>query len=332
MNMNAMWLRCASRFEGWRAGGIVVVPLLAVLFAGGCTATKQVQGGTDAGTENTQAANDAASEREKNRALCRKGLELVNAGVIPALTLLMNKECAASSSAGIEHGAEQETPAERQRGGYLRSWMLDVPGIPPEIIPGAKLGYSKEESARHLRPDVRELLNGVLRILDKPDQYVGRQAIYDALHVKGENRAVFYSKMKDGSRDMGFREKFISDGVFSNPAWNGWYYYDGQNGPSRRGWGVRVEIDIKTEMDCIDSRAVEGYLDLHINPRIIEQIHPISRERWNRHGPGGHTVYAKTMNSSAGLRLVFADGCWSFLNFTHIYPEEIFKDAKIFHR
>ena len=338
MKMNAMWLRCTSRFEGWRAGGIVAVPLLAVLFAGGCTATKQVQGGTDAGTENTQAADDASSEREKNRALCRKGLELVNAGVIPALTLLMNKDCmdpaasnVASKAADAMPGAGSRNPSTGQEDRNRRSWMLDVPGIPPEIIPGAKLGYSKEESARRLRPQVRELLAGILKIMDRPDQYMGRQAIYDALHVAGGKRVVRYAKMPDGTKDLHFREDLLPQGILANPAWTGSYFYRGRTQRDKQpGRSIAVEIKIGPERDCIDSRAVEGYLDLYVDPRIIARIHPLPREAWDRHGPGGHSAYAKGRNPLNGLRLGFIDGCWSYMEFSNFYPESEVADATIF--
>ncbi|WP_458765251.1 hypothetical protein [Cupriavidus basilensis] len=340
MNMNAMWLRCASRFEGLRAGGIVVVPLLAVLFAGGCSATYQAKSGADAGTENTQATNDAASEREKNRALCRKGLELVNAGVIPALTLLMNKDCMDSAASNVANkaadakpGAGSRSPGKGQEDRNRRSWMLDVPGIPPEIIPGAKLGYSKEESARRLRPEVRELLAGILKIMDRPDQYMGRQAIYDALHVTGGKRVVRYTDMPDGTKDFRFREDLLPQGVFANPAWTGLYSYNGRTQRDKQpGRSIEVEIDITPERDCIDSRAVEGYLDLYVDPRIIARIHPLPREAWDRHGPGGHSAYVTGRNPLNGLRLGFIDGCWSHMTFGNFYPESEVADATIFHR
>ena len=340
MNMNAMWLRCASRFEGWRAGGIVVVPLLAVLFAGGCAATYQAKSGADAGTENTQATNDAASEREKNRALCRKGLELVNAGVIPALTLLMNKDCmdpaasnVASKAADAKPGAGSRSPGKGQEDRNRRSWMLDVPGIPPEIIPGAKLGYSKEESARRLRPEVRELLAGILKIMDRPDQYMGRQAIYDALHVMGGKRMVFYANMPDGTKDLWFREDLLPQGILVNPAWTGSYSYNGRTQRDKQpGRSVEVEIKIRAQRDCIDSRAVEGYLDLYVDPVIIPLIHPLPREDWDRHGPGGHSVYAKGANPMNELQLGFTGGCWTRVTYRNFYPESEVTDATIFQR
>ncbi|MHA7683314.1 hypothetical protein [Cupriavidus sp. PET2-C1] len=277
MKMNAMWLRCASRFEGWCAGSIVVVPLLAVLFAGGCTATYQAKSGTDAGTENTQ----AAKQEDRNR----------------------------------------------------RSWMLDVAGVPPEIFPGAKLGYSKEESARRLRPEVRELLAGILKIMDRPDQYVGRQAIYDALHVAGGKRVVYYANMPDGTKDLWFREDLLPQGIFANPAWTGLYSYSRRTQRDKQpGRSVEVEIDISPERDCIDSRAVEGYLDLYVDPRIIAWIHPLPREAWDRHGPGRHSAHVTGKNPVNGLRIGFIDGCWSHMTFSNFYPENEVADATVFQR
>ncbi|MCY1365563.1 hypothetical protein D9M69_524130 [compost metagenome] len=218
--------------------------------------------------------------------------------------------------------------------GYPPAWVKNFKNLPPEVIPGAKLGYSKEESANRLRPEVRELLDAARRFYSEPGWLARRKEALALLHVTKVERIDHHRTLSDGSKDITFREYFKSGGLFDSLAWKGFYDYGGVVNGDPQQWEARLEIEVDDQKDCIDSRAVEGYLDVPINPGLWPPFfNPVPQERWNRHGEGtGRELVAQSsVPFAASIGMEFGGGCLASLRFSSRYDvnkvsnEEVFK-------
>lgn len=230
--------------------------------------------------------------------------------------------------------ALEAKPAVEFHAGYPPAWVKNFKNLPPEVIPGAKLGYSKEESAKRLRPEVRELLDVARKFYSEPGWLARRKEALALLHVTKVDKIDHRRTMSDGSRDTTFREYFKAGGLFDSLAWKGFYDYGGVVNGDPQQWEARLEIEVDNQNDCIDSRAVEGYLDVPINPGLWPPFfNPVPQERWNRHGKGtGRELVAQSsIPFAASIGMEFGGGCLASLRFSSRYDmnkvsnEEVFK-------
>ncbi|MFJ4294427.1 hypothetical protein ACIP1U_32410 [Cupriavidus sp. NPDC089707] len=222
----------------------------------------------------------------------------------------------------IESNSSAAQPVEFYPG-YPPAWVKNYKNLPPEVIPGAKLGDSKEESAKRLRPEIRELLDVARRFYYDPALLSHRREMLEFLHVGSTTREVIETRMQDGALIPHFREDFRSGGLFSNPAWRGYYLYRGfEDELPRERWGVDISVKVDGAKDCVDSKAVEGYLDVPLDPGLWPPgLHPVPPERWNRHGKesDGSLVARSPSQTTGGLEIGFAKGCLVRLEFGATY-------------
>ncbi|MGH8783776.1 MAG: hypothetical protein ACREYA_01565 [Cupriavidus necator] len=206
--------------------------------------------------------------------------------------------------------------------GYPPAWVKNFKNLPPEVIPGAKLGYSKEESAIRLRPEVREFLDIARRLYNEPGLLAHRQEVLELLHVSKAHRINHSRTMSNGSKAVSFREYFKAGGLFDNGTWTGFYDYGGLADGRPQQWEASLEIEIDDRRDCIDSRAVEGYLDVPINPGLWPPlVNPVPPERWDRHGigTGRELVTQSSVPFAASIGMEFGNGCLASMRFSGRY-------------
>ncbi len=219
--------------------------------------------------------------------------------------------------------------------GYPPAWVKNYKHLPPEVIPGAKLGYSKDESAKRVRPEVRELLDLLRRIYYEPALLARPKEVLNLLHVNSVKRDEFRTTMSDGSIDQSFKEYFRAGGLFDGGYWRGYYVYQGfDNDIPRERWGARLEVELDRKLECIDSRAVEGYIDLPIDPGLWPPLNPVPRERWDRHGVGtGSGLIARSpASSTAGVTMWFADGCLAAIGAGARFENKKVSNEEVFKR
>jgi hypothetical protein len=169
---------------------------------------------------------------------------------------------------------------------------VDHQKLPRRPQPGDKLGYPKEQSAQMLPPDIRAFLDGVLQLYSVNGLFLDASRTYELLGTQPTRMEM----LRDEGRIVGYTVKLGPSGVFARPQWHGSRVY------------ARPYPD--PSVDCVDSRAVEGYLDLYLEP-VLNTVPPMPPERWDRHGVFGH-VYARSISpNTPGVALFFSSGCLS---------------------
>ena len=181
--------------------------------------------------------------------------------------------------------------------------------------PGDKLGLLYDEAIKALDPDVRQFLDGVLRLYREPGLIGNRKVTLEALGAKVAKRNYFTS---EGQPRPTFREDFAPTGIYSRKGWTGYYFYDGvkSNLPNR--WTVRIEIrqNPKTST-CINSRAVEGYMNLYWEPVFHQTAHKpyVLPSEWDRHGVLGRMVASPLSPTSVWIAIEMIEGCLALVDF-----------------
>lgn len=195
--------------------------------------------------------------------------------------------------------------------------------------PGDKLGYSKEESVRRLDPSVRELLDALLRLYREPGLFTDRRLALSVIGAQVAQRRWHsrYDNMPD-QEPMHFDDVFAKACLFARPGWTGVFHYDGWREKGKK-WSGQLDVFVDTKIECIDSRAVEGYLDLYLQTGLDGWYHPLPRERWDRHGifssPYALALGVLTpnfgMNFSHGC--LFSIGVYRAFNYTDVSDEHV---------
>lgn len=188
-----------------------------------------------------------------------------------------------------------------------QSWQPPV--LPPDV-PNvyAKQGYSKEQSAAMLDPEVRQLLDVVLRLYREPGLFTNRSKALEALGVPHTSR--WYNSIipvEGGYRS--YIDTFTKGGFFERSAWTGEYRYKGRREGRMDGWHALILIGVDRKHECLNSRAVEGYLDLTLAPDGTRSPH-YSGDRNRRHDVILGQSSAPALSSiTPTLNLAFSDGC-----------------------
>lgn len=186
----------------------------------------------------------------------------------------------------------------------------------------AKQGYPKEQSAVMLDPDVRALLDVALRLYREPGLFTNRSKALQALGVEHTSRRWSNQKPVEGGY-RAYVDSFAKEGFFVRPAWGGEYSYNGKRDGRLEQWHALIRIKVDYAQDCQNSRAVEGYLDLVLDPGIKGFAHPVS-ERLRRHEVPFAQPYAPPLTPiTPSFALTFSNGCLTELRFANIFD---FKD------
>ena len=202
-----------------------------------------------------------------------------------------------------------------------QSWQPPV--LPPDV-PNvyAKQGYPKEQSATMLDPEVRQLLDVVLRMYREPGLFSNRSKALEALGVRRTSR--WYNSIPavvSGHRS--YVDTFTEGRFFGQSAWTGEYRYNGKREDRIDGWHALILISVDRKIECINSRAVEGYLDLTLDPDGTRSPHYFG-DRNRRHDVILGKSSAPALSSTTPtLILTFSDGCLSELTIVKTFN---FKD------
>lgn len=182
----------------------------------------------------------------------------------------------------------------------------------------AKQGYPKEQSTAMLDPEVRALLDVALRLYREPGLFSNRSKALQALGVRHTSRRWDYQKPVEGSY-RAYVDSFAKEGLFARPAWRGEYSYTGKREVWIEQWHAAIRIKVDYTQDCQNSRAVEGYLDLVLDPGLKGFPHPVP-ERLRRHEVSFATPYAPPLTPiTPQLGLTFGDGCLVGLSLGNIF-------------
>lgn len=215
---------------------------------------------------------------------------------------------------------------------------------PPLIAqpkPGDKLGLSYEEAVTVLDPEMRKFLDGVLRVYREPGLVGNRKATLDALGAKILRRNYFNT---EGQPRPTFREDFAPEGIFARKGWTGHYFYTGveKRAPKPYGlfepgdvlhWKFRIEMRIDHKVAaCVDSRAVEGYLDLYWRPAYSQTFHKpnVLPSEWDRHGVVGQMVATALTPIHPFLGVGMVGGCVVRIDFNRYINFEEMSDDQIY--
>lgn len=172
-----------------------------------------------------------------------------------------------------------------------------------------KQGYPKQQSAAMLDTEVRALLDTFLRYYREPGLFTHRANALSALGVQNTTRRWDEDKPVEGSH-RAYVDTFAKEGLFARPAWSGEYSYRGKLEKWLDDWASRIQINVNYKQECIDSRAVEGYLDLVLDPGITQTTRPAPERMLFRHEVPFARPYAKPFTAgTSSLSLRFSHGC-----------------------
>jgi hypothetical protein len=204
----------------------------------------------------------------------------------------------------------------------------EMPTQPPyRPHPGDKLGYSRSESIARLDSDVRRFLDGVLRLYREPGLVAHRILAIAALGARSSTRRVHQVKY-----DGRLYETFADDFVLTDPRlieWRGKYIYEPRlRDPNE--WRIEISVRQETWDLCIDSRAVEGYLDLYLQPHLDGYATPLPARLWNRHGSFGKPYAEPLRPDTPALELYFEDGCLRSLHLGRNFLRQDLNDDHVY--
>lgn len=183
------------------------------------------------------------------------------------------------------------------------------PPMPRRPQPGDKLGYSKEESTRLLDPEVRQLLDAFLRLYREPGLFTDRRAAMATIGVRHYERRSWRPVDALPGEPLRFVDSLANEGFLGSFGWSGKYRYNGWSGPRGGRWFAALDVNIDNKKYCIDSRAVEGYLDLFLHSGLEGYAHPIPPNGWDRHGAYGSPYATASSARTPNLGMKFIDGC-----------------------
>jgi len=205
---------------------------------------------------------------------------------------------------------------------------VNMPGLPYRPKDGDKLGYSKEESIRLLDPEVRSFLDGVLRLYKEPGVFVDRREVFRALGTEPGEVRMLYNREPAFPATAPYRQSAANKGVFARVGWTAEYTYRGLERDIYM-WRLDMRINVPKSPDCIDSRAVEGYLDLYLRSGLDGYAHPLPAYLWDRHGISGSPYGTELFPSTPKLRVGFVGGCLvgfsleNYFNYTEVSDENV---------
>lgn len=187
----------------------------------------------------------------------------------------------------------------------------------------AKQGYPTEQSAAMLDPAVRQWLDAALRLHREPGLFTNRAKALQLLGVAQTRRRWSDTPPVDGGH-RAFVDTFAREGLFARPGWTGEYHYDGKLEVRPDQWWALIRIKVDPKQECHNSRAVEGYLDLVLDPGIKGFAHPVTH-RLRRHEVAFAEPYAPPLSPIMPLlSLTFSNGCLAELGLVRIFN---FKDV-----
>jgi|GEM_PF-5370851 len=203
------------------------------------------------------------------------------------------------------------------------------PVLTAQPKPGDKLGLPYEQAVQRLDPEVRRFLDGVLRVYKEQGLVGNRKATLEALGAKVAKRNYFDT---EGQPRPVFREDFASTGVYGRKGWSGHYYYRGVNRDNTK-WEFRIEVllDPKTA-ECVDSRAVEGYVDLYWVPIFNTTVHKpyVRPDEWDRHDKYGAMRARALLPITPNLEMGIVKGCLVRIEFTRTISLEEMSNEHIY--
>jgi hypothetical protein len=177
--------------------------------------------------------------------------------------------------------------------------------------PHEKQVFTKEQSKNILSPSVRALLDVMLRLYDEPGLITDRQKVLDLLEVKSSNRQWSTIEPVKGSY-RSYIDQLASEGLVGYTGWLSTYGYTGKREPWIEMWsvGLAIQFDRKPQgSGCINSRAVEGYLNLVLDPGLFGSAHPRSN-LISLHQHVLASPFAKrTSPLTPTLSMQFSNGC-----------------------
>lgn len=227
--------------------------------------------------------------------------------------------CAFGLLIGLCNAHAQTSPPAAPKT-YYDAIKADYEALRGDIY--AKQGYPREQSAAMLDPAVRQLLDAALRLYREPGLFTNRAKALQLLGVTQTSRRWSDTPPVEGGH-RAFVDTFAREGLFARPAWTGEYRYNGKREGRLDGWHAFILIKVDPKQECHNSRAVEGYLDLVLDPGIKGFAHPVTN-RLRRHEVPFAEPYAIELTPvTPALSLIFSDGCLAELGLVNIF---YFKD------
>ena len=202
------------------------------------------------------------------------------------------------------------------------------PPMPRRPQPGDKLGYSKEESTRLLDPEVRQLLDALLRLYREPGLFTDRRVAMQVLGVTDQRVWSSTTGLQPGE-PAHYANQFAKTGIFGRPGWSGRFAYFGWFRARGEEWLAEISIEVDRTQVCIDSRAVEGYVDLFLQTGLDGRPHPLPVSRWDRHGIFGSPYALPLGPQTPRFSMSFASGCLvkivvgNLFKFTEVSDEKV---------
>ncbi|WP_143694915.1 hypothetical protein [Variovorax sp. JS1663] len=217
---------------------------------------------------------------------------------------------ATSSCANAPLPADPVVPQGVAQGRDLSKREPLPSSLPYRPKDGDKLGYSKEESTRRLSPEVRAILDGILRLYEEPGLFADRRRVFAVLGTEPGRREILPHPIPRTSATDKFRVYAAPQGVFAEGGVSAEYLYDGQESRnSEMTWRGLLTVRFPYKQKCVDSRAVEGYLDLYLYAGIDGLAHPLLPSQWDRHDFGGRPFALALSKTTPSLSLNFVGGC-----------------------
>lgn len=200
-----------------------------------------------------------------------------------------------------------------------------LPGGTPPALDPARQGFPRDQSAAMLDESVRQLLDGILRLYREEGLFSDRAKTLRALGVTRTVRR--WSDVRPAAgRHRSYVDRFAAEGIFSRPGWTGEYAYTGEAARPDT-WHALLTISVEPAQQCLNSRAMEGYLDLDLDPGNRQLVHP-APEQLFRHEVAGAQPYAPPLSArTPQLSIAISRGCVSRVQLAQIFRFEEVSDA-----
>lgn len=194
---------------------------------------------------------------------------------------------------------------------------------------GDNMGYSKAESIKYLEPEVQIFLDNILRLYKEPGLFANRREVFAALQTEAGVREELTHPVPRSSLTDSFRQYAVAKGLFARAGWSATFNYLGQEKNGTH-WRIRLDISIPSRPACIDSRAVEGYLDLYLYSNLDGKAHLTPPNLWDRHGISGSPFAIALSGLTPGISLGFVGGCLARITLAKGFKYEEISDVNIF--
>jgi hypothetical protein len=195
-----------------------------------------------------------------------------------------------------------------------RDWhMFNTPSKSRHVQPTSKLGLPLEESKQLLSPEIKLLLDGVKRLYITPGLLANRNEVFKLVVGIPQEKTIHADSPGFKASRSSFLETLTHPSIASSDNVKSYYTYSTWRELPDEEYRIALDIRINWKTFCINSAAVEGYLDIALESGLPDSVHlTYGPNSFDRRKPGGHGPRAPGLTkNSPSLLIEWIDNCIS---------------------